>query len=284
MSERLSPTHEVTQADRELEALASLLETESEPSLGILMEQIREFPDTSFDRLLSLIRPDSVVLPRLDLVTAERSVPRMQAALLEWRAGGADLESGMILLARSAYPRLGAAAIRAQLDDLARPLSPSVHSINPRETLSGLVHQMQESYGFHGTGEDYYDPDKTYINRVLETRTGLPISLSSIYMLIGKRIGLDIQGVALPGHFIACLRTGSDTLYFDPYRGGAILSLREVMSLASSTGIAFRPEFLQPPSAPEIVRRMLSNLEAAYGRRHEAGRTELVRQYLSVLS
>jgi regulator of sirC expression with transglutaminase-like and TPR domain len=103
-------------------------------------------------------------------------------------------------------------------------------------------------------------------------------------MLIGKRLGLDIDGVALPGHFIACLRVGSDTLYFDPFRDGALLSLREVMSIVTGTGTAFRPEHLRPPTALEILRRMLSNLEAAYGRRHDSERSELVRQYLSVLS
>ena len=283
MSDR-PPIQDAPEADRELQALASLLETEDEPSLGILIEHIRAFPDSRFERLQSHIRPDSVALPHLDLVTAERSVPRMQAALLEWRGGGADLESGVILLARSAYPRLDSADIRSQLDDLARSLGRAIPSSNPRETLAALTHRMQESHGFHGAGENYYDPDNTYINRVLETRTGLPISLSTIYMLIGKRIGLDIQGVALPGHFIACLRSGSDSLYFDPYRGGAVLSLREVMSIASGSGVAFRPEFLRPPSAPEIVRRMLSNLEAAYGRRQDSDRSELVRQYLSVLS
>jgi regulator of sirC expression with transglutaminase-like and TPR domain len=143
---------------------------------------------------------------------------------------------------------------------------------------------MRDVHGFHGSSEDYYDPDKTYINRVLEHRTGLPISLSAIYILIGKRLGLDIDGVALPGHFIACLKAGSDTLYFDPFRDGVLLSLREVMSIVTGTGTAFRPEHLRSPTAPEILRRMLSNLEAAYGRRHESERSELVRQYLSVLS
>jgi regulator of sirC expression with transglutaminase-like and TPR domain len=275
---------EVTNADRELAALASLLETEQESSLGILLEQIRSFPDTRFERLLQLVPPTSRVLPQLDLVTAERAVPRMQAALLEWRSSGADLENGMLLLARTAYPRLNTDEIGAQLDDIALQLRGGLQVSGARNTLATLTHQMREVHGFHGSSEDYYDPDKTYINRVLEHRTGLPISLAAVYMLIGKRLGLDIDGVALPGHFIACLRAGSDTLYFDPFRDGALLSLREVMSIVTGTGTAFRPEHLRPPTAPEILRRMLSNLEAAYGRRHESERSELVRQYLSVLS
>ena len=143
---------------------------------------------------------------------------------------------------------------------------------------------MRDVHKFHGNSEDYYDPDKTYINRVLELRTGLPISLAAIYMLVGKRLGIEIEGVPLPGHFIACLRSGSDTLYFDPFREGTLLSLREVMGIVTGTGTAFRPEHLRPPTAPEILRRMLSNLESAYGRRHDSERSELVRQYLSVLS
>jgi regulator of sirC expression with transglutaminase-like and TPR domain len=275
---------DVVGGDRELEALASLLEFEQEPSLGILVEQIRSFPDSRIEHLLHMVPPTSRALPHLDLVTAERAVPRTQAALLRWRSSGADLENGVILLARTAYPRLSTHEIGAQLDDLALRLRRDVQSTNARNTLASLTQQMRDVHGFHGSSEDYYDPDKTYINRVLEHRTGLPISLSAIYILIGKRLGLDIDGVALPGHFIACLKAGSDTLYFDPFRDGVLLSLREVMSIVTGTGTAFRPEHLRSPTAPEILRRMLSNLEAAYGRRHESERSELVRQYLSVLS
>jgi regulator of sirC expression with transglutaminase-like and TPR domain len=271
-------------ADRELPALASLLASEREPLLSVLLEQIRAFPDSRLERLMELLPPDSPALPQLDLVTAERAVPRMQAALLEWRSSGADLESGMILLARTAYPRLKTDEIGTRLDEIALRLRPTLQTSGSRNTLATFTQQMREVHGFHGSSEDYYDPDKTYINRVLERRTGLPISLAAIYMLVGKRLDLDIEGVALPGHFIACLRAGSDTLYFDPFRDGALLSLREVMGIVTGTGTAFRPEHLRPPTAPEIVRRMLSNLEAAYGRRHDSERSELVRQYLSVLS
>lgn len=274
----------VAGADRELTALASLLESEGEPARGLMLEHIRSFPDNRFEQLLALVPTSSPALPQLDLLSAERAVPRMQAALLEWRSSGADLENGMILLARTAYPRLNAGDIRSQLDDIARQLRPGVQWSNARNTLATLTHQMRAVHGFHGSGDDYYDPDKTYINRVLESRTGLPISLSAVYMLIARRLDLQIEGVALPGHFIACLRSGSDTLYFDPFRDGATLTLREVMGIVTGTGTAFRPEYLRPPTSPEIVRRMLSNLEAAYGRRHDAGRSELVRRYLSVLA
>ncbi len=275
---------DIAAADRDLEALASLLETEREPSLSILVEQIRAFPDSRFERLLELIPPESRALPQLDLVTAERAVPRMQAALLEWRSSGADLESGMTLLARTAYPRLKTEDIKAQLDAVALQLRPNVPFNGPRHILTIFTQMMRDVHRFHGSSEDYYDPDKTYINRVLEHRTGLPISLAAVYMLVGRRLGLNIEGVPLPGHFIACLRSGSDTLYFDPFREGVLLSLREVMSIVTGTGTAFRPEHLRPPTAPEILRRMLSNLESAYGRRHDSERSELVRQYLSVLS
>lgn len=276
--------NDLSHSNRDLEALASLLDTEPEPSFGILLEQIRTFPDDRFERLLDFVPTDSRALPHLDLVTAERSVPRMQATLLEWRSSGADLESGIVLLARTAYPRLDRDQIGSQLDDLARALRPGLTSTSARDILATLTQRMRDVHGFHGSSEDYYDPDKTYLNRVLHHRTGLPISLSALYMLVGKRLGLDIYGVALPGHFIACLRSGSDTLYFDPFRDGALLSLREVMSMVTGSGTAFRPEHLRPPTAPEIVRRMLSNLETAYGRRHDSERSELVRQYLSVLS
>lgn len=270
--------------DRELEALASLLETEQEPLIGILLEQIHSFSDRHFERLLHLIPPTSQALPQLDLVTAERAVPRMQAALLEWRSSGADLENGMILLARTAYPRLNTDEVGAKLDDIALQLRRGLRFTGARNTLATLTHQMSQVHGFRGSSDDYYDPDKTYLNRVLEHHTGLPITLAAVYILIGKRLGLNVDGVALPGHFIACLRAGSDTLYFDPFRDGVTLSLREVMSIVTGTGTAFRPEHLRPPTAPEMLRRMLSNLEAAYGRRHDSERSEIVRRYLSVLS
>ena len=270
--------------DRELLALLSLLETESESTVSIMLEQMRSFSDATLERLAHLVDVNAPVQRYVNLVLAEHQAPLMQAALLDWRGSGMDLEEGMLLVARTGYPTVDIESIGRQLDDLAARIREGMPHENPEEMLAHMTRVLIEDEGFIGNTADYYEPDNTYINRVLDRRTGLPIAMAALYVMLGRRLGMSFAGIALPAHFIAAFLPAGRTIYFDPFNGGTILSMNEVVQIVQRAGQTFNPSHLLPASPLLILQRMFANLQKAYEIREELERVALVRQYRSVLN
>jgi regulator of sirC expression with transglutaminase-like and TPR domain len=128
-------------------------------------------------------------------------------------------------------------------------------------------HFMFEEVGLHGNAEDYYDPRNSFLHRVLDRRTGIPITLSVIYMLVGREAGLEVEGIGLPGHFI--VRAGEremlETVLVDPFRG-TMTTLRECQERLDQF-YEDSPELEEEmfvTTTRLIVMRMLLNLKAIY--------------------
>src|SRR5262249_46587327 len=121
--------------------------------------------------------------------------------------------------------------------------------------------------GFRGNVQKYYDPRNSYLNLVLDRRTGIPITLSLVAMAVGERSGLRVLGVGLPGHFVVKAVEGGEEILFDPFHGGRRLTVRECENLIEQlTGVPFlaTPEALRPVSGAAFLLRMLNNLKAIY--------------------
>lgn len=133
--------------------------------------------------------------------------------------------------------------------------------------LQAAHEYLFEDLGFRGNQQDYYTPLNSCLNHVLDTRLGIPISLSLIYMEIGRRLGRDVQGVSLPGHFLMLFRQGGFSVYLDAFHGGRFLTTDECRELAREiTGVEV-PEndpALLPASRRQIALRMLNNLRGIY--------------------
>jgi regulator of sirC expression with transglutaminase-like and TPR domain len=269
--------------NRELEALVSLLETESSEHLTLLVDQMRAFPDESLRRLGAFLLDGSAGDAYLNLVLAERDATKIAGSLSEWIATGANLEDGVLLIARSGYPRLAAGTIRDRLDAIADEIGAGLPAEGGVRAIRHVASALRDTYRFHGNETDYYDPDNSYLNRVLATRSGLPISLSVLWILLGTRLDLPISGVSLPSHFIASLPTAGGTIYFNPFRDGEIMNIRDIMNLVSATGRIFHPNHLRPATSLQIVQRMFNNLLHGYQIREDVERVRLVRQYLAAL-
>ncbi len=154
------------------------------------------------------------------------------------------------------------------LNDMAEAVRPAVlPAATALAAVTALNHYLFTELGFHGNTENYYDPDNSFLNQVLDSRTGIPISLSLVYLEIGWRLGLPMQGVGLPGHFIVSYTLPAATLYIDPFHGGRILSEDDCMVLSSApiTNLAFfRQNYLRPVAKKAILFRMLLNLKQIY--------------------
>jgi regulator of sirC expression with transglutaminase-like and TPR domain len=165
--------------------------------------------------------------------------------------------------ARFEYPDLEPEACLSRLDALAAAVEGHTH-LALRRALS-----IKEGYG--GNVDDFGNPENSFLNRVLETRRGIPISLSVIWIEVGRRVGIDMEGVGLPGHFL--VYAGKQLV--DPFHYGEAIGADEAAALvASSLGGAPRlnPAWLEPVTTPELVARMLRNLEARYSELSEGDR------------
>jgi regulator of sirC expression with transglutaminase-like and TPR domain len=269
--------------DQELRALISLLETESEERLSLLLDQIRGFPLELLEHLATLVSQNSHADTHLNLILAQREAPELAGALVQWAAGDADLEEGVLLVARIGYPRVDPESVRAELDVLAGGVAAELPADGGVAAIRHIASVLRDTFGFRGNAAAYYDPDNNYLNRVLATRSGLPISLTVLWILLGKRVGLSISGVALPAHFIGGLSMPVGTVFFDPYYDGAIRSVRDIMNIVSATGRVFHPNHLRSSSSVQIVQRMLMNLLNSYQMQEDMERARLVRQYLAAL-
>lgn len=139
---------------------------------------------------------------------------------------------------------------------------------DPWRQIEALNHYLFEELGFGGNTWHYSDPANSFVDRVLATRAGLPITLSVIYIELGRRLGLPISGVALPGYFLVRYSAPGGDIYIDPFRQGKLWSREECeQQIAAAYGddvAAVIDRIMEPPSKRAIIVRMLRNLKNAY--------------------
>ncbi len=179
------------------------------------------------------------------------------------------LARAALLFARTEYPTLAVDEYLARLDTMAA----SIQARLPAQagwliTLRELNHHLFEELGFSGNMADYYDPGNSYLNEVLDRRRGIPISLSVIYLEVAWRLGVPLEGVGFPGHFLVKLSLPDGVAVLDPFHGGVSLDIDELRErlrmVRDDSGDADLAELLVGAGKREILARMLRNLKAIY--------------------
>ncbi len=181
-------------------------------------------------------------------------------------AASFDVAEIALQLARDEYPRLDVEAYLAELAALAHEAKNYARG-NFSARVDGLCRYVFHELGFRGNKKDYYDPRNSYFNQVLDRRKGIPITLAAVMMALGQRVGVQVVGVGLPGHFIVRCSGGKQDILIDPFHGGRRLSLTDCGHLVEqATGVPFdaSPESLQPIPLGLVVQRLLNNLKGIY--------------------
>ena len=140
--------------------------------------------------------------------------------------------------------------------------------------------------GFRGNQDDYYDPKNSFINEVIDRRTGIPISLSVLYIELGRRLGLDLAGLSFPGHFLVRYQSGDELIFIDPFHQGARLDVEALegrLRRVVGPGAELAEEHLEPASRHHMLTRMLTNLAAIYRRAGDVYRGIAVLERMLVL-
>lgn len=192
-----------------------------------------------------------------------------------------DLGRAALEIARLAYPALEPDRYLRQLDTLADAVRPRVRLAGDPAAAVGIVTDyLFGERGFHGNSDDYYDPRNSFLNDVLERRTGIPISLSVVMMETSARLGLTVEGVAFPGHFLVRIAGANGPVLLDPFFGGRPIGrdemLRRLRAFSTAGGGTagedlqrVLPQALQVTGATGILGRMLANLLRIYFERDE---------------
>jgi regulator of sirC expression with transglutaminase-like and TPR domain len=178
-----------------------------------------------------------------------------------------DLAYAALLIAAEEYPDLDIAYYLRELDQMGAA-APRLDTLSPpHQQISRLSAYFVDDLGFTGNRDNYYDPRNSYLNDVIDRRTGIPIALSLVYAEIGRRRGVPLVGVGLPGHFLVGYVTPDDIVLVDAFEGGRVLSETEIASrLAQVFGrpVPVEPEYLRPTGPKAILFRMLNNLKQIY--------------------
>jgi regulator of sirC expression with transglutaminase-like and TPR domain len=211
-----------------------------------------------------------------------------EAVLAELAAYGrrdaVPLEAGLVLLARLHTPDLDSSLCAAPLNRMAEDL---MMRLDPGDGVDTLIHGMarylHDEQGFSGNTEDYYDVRNSYLHTVIETRKGIPISLSCIYLLLAERLGLPFYGVGMPSHFLVRYDDGHDVRVVDPFNRGRILDRNACAALLSGAKIAYDERYLEPVANRYTLERVLKNLIAIFADRNEGEALALHQRALDAL-
>ncbi len=184
-----------------------------------------------------------------------------------------DLTRAALELARDAYPDLVFEPALRWIDERASELRGPVARAGSDEALLGeLAACLAGRHGIAGSRAIYEHADGSFLNRVIERKTGIPISLSVLYMAVAGRTGIPLQGIAAPGHFVTCYETIDTPLFVDAFAGGKIRTFEETAAWLQETQGVSRENArsaLQPVGPRLIIIRMLNNLKTLYAKQGE---------------
>jgi regulator of sirC expression with transglutaminase-like and TPR domain len=187
-----------------------------------------------------------------------------------------DLVRAALAVAREEYPDLDEGRYLRLLDRLADGVQAGLPAgAIPERRVGRMNAYLFHELGFCGNQGDYYDPRNSFLNEVLERRVGIPLTLCIVYMEVGRRCGLVVEGVGFPGHFLCKVRLAEGELIIDPFNRGQLLGTEELKRrLVSAVGdqVRFDPRLLRAAKPREILVRMLQNLRSVYEGRNDIPR------------
>ena len=178
-------------------------------------------------------------------------------ALLAGRGPGPELDVGALAIAAGADPELDAGPTLRELDRLARRV----------DSLETLIHRLFVEEGFAGDISNYNDPRNSLLDQVLDRRLGIPITLSVVCLEVGRRAGVSLEGISMPGHFL--VRPMATDHYLDAFNGGALLDLAGCEALFRTSNqagpdVPFGRHLLTAAPRRAIFARILQNLRTVY--------------------
>ncbi len=257
-------------SDSQLEAVCDLLDDGSPSVAAVLNRQVSGFSDEERTKLFLMLQKresQGVLLPPS---LRRFHYARIEDAFLDWSLSSgkdADLEDACFILASFGHPLEDMKTRKDELRNMEAHLRQRLGGLAETDAvLAEVVAYLHGDLRFDGDRENYYDAQNSFLNRVLDRRRGIPISLSALYLILARRLRLPFHGVGMPGHFIVRYQSVEGPIFLDPYDRGKRLSVGDCAEIVRGLGYHFDMRFLQETPPRRIVERMLNNLIGVYKR------------------
>jgi len=278
-------------------ACAEFSENQINALIHLLSDQDPHIAQTIHDQLVAIGPPALALLQqskgspenptmsdRLNAVITDIKGIEIEQAfttLMDSPTDSVDLEKGAFFIAQAAYPDLDIQGYQHQIQQMSETIKDRcTPNLAPRQAIQIINQHLFHELGFKGNTQDYYDPNNSFLNQVLDRRLGIPISLSVLYLLVGQRLNVPIIGIGLPGHFIVGLK--NEPVFIDCFNQGVILTEKNCAKFLEEYGVEFDRQYLSPVSNTQILARMLRNLVAIYHKRDEAQHTKRFTRLLAI--
>ncbi len=228
------------------------------------------------------------VQDRIESIIHQIQFDQVCKDLEDWIISDSDnLLNGCIIIARYHYPELEEEQIRYDISRLRKDIWMELNeNLTALEQIKVFNHVFYKIHGFSGNVANYHDPRNSYINKVLELKTGNPLSLGILYLILAQSLEIPVQGINLPEHFVLAY-TGNtlnpDTLelskdnvlfYINAFSKGAVFSFKDIEVFLKQINMKPLPQYYMPCSNHQIIIRMLNNLSIAYSKASQKGKSE----------
>jgi regulator of sirC expression with transglutaminase-like and TPR domain len=189
------------------------------------------------------------------------------------------LDRAALDLARIQFPDLDHQPYLTEMNEIASHLGDRLRNFNDgRDFVETAQRYLFGELGFHANEEDFYNPENSCLNQVITRRTGIPITLSLLYMEVARRLQMPVYGISLPNRFLVQFDDGRYATFIDPFGGGQCITPREAFALAGVT--VPDPSMLARATQKQILMRMLQNLQRAYMQARDFDRAILALNFL----
>lgn len=278
----------------QLSAMISLLDDDDSAVFQSVSHKLREVvssdnPEAASVMHLLIEKRDSVsdlaaqrITAFIDDVQFQRLAPKLRLALID----NAPLEDFCFLIAQIGYPTVDVEKYRRELNRIESVIrlefasSQTTAEIDRIFMISNVIFDRE---GFRGNSSNYYEPENSYINRVIERKLGIPISLGAIVLIMAERLSLPIFGVNMPAHFMLKYERYNLELFIDPFSQGRILDKQDCIRFLMNQGYGYVQQYLAKATTPQIVERMFNNLRNSYTELMMDQKRALIDQYLDVI-
>jgi len=277
--------------EKELKAIISLLDDPDAKIYQVLEDKLL----TCGPEVLPLLEQsweaafDALLLERLERIIQKIRLNQVRDDLLLWKAGNQDdLLEGLLAIGRFRYPDLGDRETYAQLAELRRNAwYHLMYEMSPVEKVELLNRTIFREFGLSGNTSDYHSPQNSFINKVLETKKGNPVSLACIYSLVAQRLDMPIYGINLPKHFVLAYmdeeRPSQVLFYINVFNRGQIMRQSDVLAFLQQLRLPASDEYTKPCGNLAIIKRVLRNLIIAYGHSDNPSARESMQDLLDAL-
>ena len=275
---------EISLSPERAKALLGLLDDDSPFVQKALAEELKRLSGSgeAFLREISQGLDASLAVRARELLNELGWADGVQAFLEFIRSLKYELETGWFLLDRAVYPTCDIAACHLFLDEIAeRCRELMTPPTSAREQCRIMNRVFFHEYGFRGATKDFSDPENSFLHKVVERRRGLPITLSVIYLLVARRIGMELEPIGLPGRFMVGCFTEEPPFYIDVWAGGRFREAHELEAFLGDSPSDQSGGYLLPVTVAETLSRGCRNLAMHY---RQAGNTELAGLFLRFVS